>query len=179
MNIPTTYTIGDDCPLSLDYPEGADATSSLVLALALVGGDVGDVAQIHATNDGAAFALNLNTTELDAAGLWDVRAVVTTDGKRTTIELGTLRVLPNPMTPIPISQNQRILNAINAQIEGRATDGEQQITIGDRSIGLIPIVDLIGFRKTYLGLVTQERNEALAMRGIAPPRKVSHVAFRF
>jgi hypothetical protein len=67
------------------------------------------------------------------------------------------------------SQAKRILDAIDATLEGRATTDQQQYQIsgggGYRMLMKIPVGELITLRKYYAGIYSEELRQARARRG--------------
>lgn len=63
------------------------------------------------------------------------------------------------------SSAQRILDAIDAVIEGRATSDQQSYKIGQRELSRIPLADLIAARTRYAQIVSRERRAARRREG--------------
>jgi hypothetical protein len=63
------------------------------------------------------------------------------------------------------STAKRILDAIDALVEGKATLDQQEYQIGNRSLKRIPIADLIVLRKQYARIYSQERRNEKTRRG--------------
>ena len=55
------------------------------------------------------------------------------------------------------TENERILEAITAKIEGRITSDAESYSIAGRSISKIPMADLMKYRAIYAQKVAQER----------------------
>ena len=58
-----------------------------------------------------------------------------------------------------LTQNERILNAINAAIEGRADQDVSSYTIGTRRLDRIPMMELLSLRATYITAVRREKGK--------------------
>jgi len=108
-----------------------------------------------------AFSITAATTASKAAGKykWSLRV---SDGTNAyTVEEGWVEVLANPAASggrDPRSWARRTLDAVEATLEGRATDGQLAHTIKDRSISRIPIPELIDLRnKLRAEVKTEER----------------------
>jgi hypothetical protein len=105
------------------------------------------------------FTIAAATTATYAAGryFWHMRV---TDGSITeTVESGWLEVKPNPAVgPRDMrSWARRALDAVEAQLEGRATDGQQAMTIRDRSVSRYTLKELLALRDTLrLQALTEE-----------------------
>jgi hypothetical protein len=74
------------------------------------------------------------------------------------------------------TQAQRILDAIDAMVEGKASLDQQSYQIGTRQLARIPIPDLIALRARYARIVGRERRAARARDG-APYLKTVFVRF--
>lgn len=57
------------------------------------------------------------------------------------------------------TENERILDAINATIENRATSDQQYYMIGTRQLHRIPIAELRLLRSTYITAVRREKGK--------------------
>lgn len=60
---------------------------------------------------------------------------------------------------------RRTLDAVEATIEGRATDGQKMMTIGDRSIERIDVAELMTLRTQLRAQVTAEESPAGSGKG--------------
>lgn len=107
------------------------------------------------------FAASASETETLPAGKysWAVVARQIEAGERATLARGTLAVQPDPLAGGDTrARPERILDAIEATIEGRATKDADAYSIEGRSITRIPIADLLRLRAIY-------RREVAALRG--------------
>lgn len=79
------------------------------------------------------------------------------------------------------SRTKRILDAIDAMIEGKATLDQQEYTVdtgaGSRSLRRIPLPDLIQLRETYAQLYSRELRTKGRRRG-GRPFKTYHATFK-
>jgi hypothetical protein len=74
------------------------------------------------------------------------------------------------------SQAQKILDAIDALVAGKATLDQQSYQIGNRQLARIPIPDLIALRTRYAQVVARERRTRRLREG-APYLKTVYVRF--
>ncbi|HEX7955677.1 MAG TPA: hypothetical protein VF508_01975 [Pyrinomonadaceae bacterium] len=130
-----------------------------------------------ATADGSSWAVTVaaaTTTPLGAGDLtW--QAWVSKAGEKYLVDDGTSVVEASLATASAEtavdtrSRAKRILDAIDAMIEGKATLDQQEYVIdtgaGSRSLKRIPIPDLILLRKTYAQLYGRELRGAGRRRG--------------
>lgn len=71
---------------------------------------------------------------------------------------------------------RRMVEAIEAQLEGRATDGQKSMSINGRSLDRIPVLELMELRRTYR---MELRAEETALAQGAKPGKRRRVKVRF
>lgn len=109
------------------------------------------------------------TTAAWAAGIYRWRAYVDDGTTRCLIDSGTLKVHPD--FEILGATDQRThakvtLDAIEAVIEGRATESHMAYSIAGRQLSKIPLSELTAFRDQYRGeVVREERADAQANGG--------------
>ena len=72
------------------------------------------------------------------------------------------------------SHAKRVLDALEAVIEGRATVDQSSYKINNRELSRTPIPDLISLRKYYRAEVLRERNKA---SGVSPYGRSIKVRF--
>lgn len=147
--------------------------------------------EIVATADGSFFAIDVpaTTTEDYAAGDYSWQAQVSNvgTGEKYTVENGDLTVLANFFSGTATdayddrSHARKCLDAINAQLEGRATSDqrEYEIQLADRSLRRVArasITQLIQARQYYEGLVAAEEAKKRAEAGL-PDRRRTYVRF--
>lgn len=90
---------------------------------------------------------------------WAALAIEAETGERVTLATGEVEVLPDPLaaTGDTRSAAARILAAIEAAIEGRATEDAESYTIEGRSLARTPVPDLLRLRDSYRAQVRAER----------------------
>ncbi len=67
------------------------------------------------------------------------------------------------------SHAQRMVEAIEAQLEGRATDGQRSMSINGRSLDRIPVLELMELRRVYRMELRSE--EAAIAQGVTPGKR--------
>lgn len=102
-------------------------------------------------------------------GRWRLSPILTRDqdGARITLEAIAVEIAGNAaglVAPDPRSRAERILAAIDAAIEGRALNPNENYTIEGRSLSRTPIADLMRLRAAY-------RKEVAAEKGFGGPRR--------
>lgn len=122
------------------------------------------------------FTATAAATALYAAGnyQWQVTATKTTT--RYTIAEGTVVLLDNIGGRSALYDNRshakKVLDAIEAVIEGRATKDQQQYQIAGRSLQLTPIPDLLRMRSIYLSEYNSELEADRIKAGFPSKRKI-------
>lgn len=92
-----------------------------------------------------------------------------TDGDDVkTLSRGVIKILPDfgsEDTYDARSPVKKTLDAIIAMIEGRATKEHEEYTIGNRSLKLIPITELLTLRDRYQADYNRELNQERVRNG--------------
>jgi hypothetical protein len=132
--------------------------------------------EIIASADGSNFAVNVTaaTTAAYASGAgtyaW-VAQVSHGDGRKFTVDNGSLDVLPNLFSGSATAasdqrtHSEKALDAIKAVIEGRASRDQEEYTIAGRSLKRTPIADLLKLLNFYETRVAAERNAEAIRNG--------------
>jgi len=102
-----------------------------------------------ASGSAHAFEIDADTTAGKKAGRykWSIRVV--SGASASTVETGWVEVVTNPAAAgsrDPRPDSRRMLDALNATLLGRATDGQLAMTINGRSISRIPLSELRDWR---------------------------------
>lgn len=127
-----------------------------------VGGGV--TITIQATTGAGCYALThpATSTAAVAPGAYEWTALAYEDGgdDREWVASGRLTVAPDPATATGSlrSASERILEAITATIEGRASKDADAYSIEGRSITRTPLPDLLKLQTVYERKVAAERN---------------------
>ena len=110
------------------------------------------------------------TTAGYAAGVYDIIGVVVKAAEKYVVFDGIFEVLTNPATTgayDPRTHSRRVLDLIEAALEGRIPNGMESYTIGGRSINKIPLNQLRELYEKYAQDVRQEvQAERLANRSV-------------
>lgn len=167
---PTIFAAGDRVEWKRNfasYPISEGWSLTYYLRANLAGGQI----DITATTSGNDFLVDLapTTTANYTAGTYFWQAFVSKSGDRKPVDSGRIDILENP---IDITQPKdgrtharRVLDSINAVLEGRATHDQQRYVLQavGRSVDKMPIKELLAFRDYYLTEVQAE--EAAAAGG--------------
>lgn len=168
---PTELVVGDRwlwkrTDLGSDYPP---ASYSLKYSLRLEGTGATEI-EITANESGSDYLVEVAavTTAGYTAGRyrWQLYITRTSDSQRITLDSGIVDVKPNrdAATTDPRSHFRKVLDAIEAVIEGRASKDQEEYSIGSRSLKRTPIKDLMDLRNWYAAKVRAEENEANGLR---------------
>lgn len=164
---PARVTAGDSllwqrADIAADYPP-ADGYALAYRFAPLAGGepDMVDASEM----DGIwRIAIAADATADWAPGEWRWAAAISKAGARVVVDSGSFVVDPDPLAdtaPDMRSHARRVLDAINATIEGRASKSQLKTTFEDgRSIEHMPHGDLLALRKRYAALVKTEERRA-------------------
>lgn len=153
---PAELVIGDRwawkrTDLSADYP-----TASYALTyVADMQGSGSTSFSITASETGGEYVVEIAsaTTATYLAGTYAWQAYITrsSDSARVSVAKGTWRLIPNlsASTADPRSHVKKVLDAIEATLEGRASVDQMSYSINGRTLQKTPISDLIKLRSTY------------------------------
>jgi hypothetical protein len=156
--------------LASDYPASAwTLTYYLTRAASKV--------TIVATADGDNFVVTVAkaTTAAIAAGSYFWAAFASSATERAKIDSGTIEVLPDLAASAALDRRthgQKVLDAIEAVIEGRATVDQVGYTIGGRRLDKTPIADLLMLRGHYKDEVAGEQIAERIANGLGNPRRI-------
>lgn len=133
---------------------------------------------IAATADGTTHvvAAAKATTAAYQPGEYHWTAVVDDGAERKTVERGTLIVLPDPAATGAgydgRTHARKVLDAIEAVLENRATMDQEEYSIGGRSLKRTPVKDLMAMHEKYRALVNAEENRDAVANGRAPKNRM-------
>lgn len=165
---PTEFRSGDTVKWTRslsDYP----ASDGWSLSYVFINAD--RKMSVAATADGDDFAVTITATVSSgyAAGRFSWVAYVTKATERYTIDNGTVDVLANLSAQSMSdtrSHARKVLDAIEAVLEKRATLDQENYTHNGLSIARTPVADLLVLRDRYRWDVRQEDNAERLRRGL-------------
>jgi hypothetical protein len=152
-----------------DYP----ATDGWTLTYRLAPRMAGTAITFGATASGSLYRVQVlaATTAAWTAGEYSWAAYVTKAADRYTVDSGSITIQPDPGVVAASdtrSHARRVLAAIEAVIEGRATRDQEEYTIGNRSLKRTPIRDLLTLRDRYKSEVNAEDAGRRLLAGETP-----------
>lgn len=132
---------------------------------------------ITASADGDNFAVTVaaSTTSGYTAGTYTWAAQVSSGSDVYGVDTGTLILLPRYDQASNLDDRthaRKVLDAINAVIENRATLDQEEYTIGNRSLKRTPMADLLVLRNRYQAMVNAEEASEKLRNGIGVARTV-------
>jgi hypothetical protein len=149
-----------------DYPA---STWTLKYWFKRMGGT--DKFSITASADGDNHAVSVAaaTTLAYVADDYTWVAVVTSGAEVREVDSGTMKILPRYDQDVALDDRthaKKVVEAIEAVIEGRATKDQEEYTIGSRSLKRTPIKDLITLRDKYKAELYREQLAENARNGM-------------
>lgn len=158
---PTEFYAGDTLKWTRrlpDFPAGAGWILSYKFANKERGIPV-DPADVTADGDQFAITIPSAETTVLTPAIYQLIGYVALAGARYVVANASVRVRQDPAAanePYDFrTQNERILDSINAKIEGR--EDSDEVSIDGRTLKQIPIKDLIYWQQVYAGRVARER----------------------
>lgn len=161
MNIPAILQSGDTWSWTDSLSDYPATTYTLKYALYRYGQAV---ITITATASGADYAIDVTAanTKGKAAGEWNWSAYVESTGIRYTVDTGKVTIKADlaaaGSTADLRSYAQKMLDAIEAVMLGRASHAELSLTINGKSIQYLKPSELEGWRNVYRREVNKENN---------------------
>ena len=125
---------------------------------------------VNAIADGTMFSVSIpaSTTATYRPGRYEWIARVSGPAGSFTVGSGSMEVLPNLGLGVlqdGRSHARKVLDAIEAVIENRATLDQSSYSIGGRSLSRMAVSELISFRDRYKAMVIAEERAARIQSG--------------
>lgn len=162
VTVPKQFYAGDNVEIHIpDY----DARTC-VLTLNNSAGTL----QATGVQDADEWVVTLTSTVTGAlsAGEYSYHIGLTDAGERETLQVGRLEVLPDIASGTAVdfrTHAEKVLSAIEAALEGKATSDQQEITINGRSIKRYTPESLLAWRDKYKAEVIQQRRAEAIQNG--------------
>ena len=151
-----------------DYPNSAYAMSYQ----ATLNGTPGTSFTVSGsvTSEEWVFSIAHGTTASITPGIyqWNLYVTKSATSERKSLESGVWEVVPNISTNTSVdvqSHARKVLSAIEAVIEGRASQDQMSYSIAGRSLSRMPIEDLLTFRDRYRAEWIKEKRLQRAKAG--------------
>lgn len=132
---------------------------------------------IEAAADGEDYLIE-HTPVSPTAGFYSWVATVSKDDNRFTVGNGTITVRPDPAgVNVDLrSYARKVVDAIEAVIQKRASKDQENYSIDGRSLGRTPIADLLLLRDRFLKELATEKTKTRLAQG-RPSRRNIRVRF--
>jgi len=172
--MPGEVTSGDSVDvvlpdLSASYPVG-DFTLQVIMKLGAAAAITVDLADVDGSHGGTlGFADAVAGTYAYA-----IKATRVADAAVRTVQNGSLQVLPDPASQDVRTHAEKVLEAIEALIEGRATKDVSSYSIAGRSLTRMSPDELVKWRSHYRNEVAKQRNAGKPNGG----RRITLARFR-
>lgn len=177
VDIPTTepekITAGDYIQWSktlADYP-----APTWVLSYVLINSAAKITLTAAASGTDHLVTIAAATSAAYTAGTYKYQAYVTSGAQRYSLDPGEIVINPNYSAATTLdtrTDNKKTLDAIVAVILGRASQDQQEYTIGNRSLKRTPMADLLTLRREYEALVRKEEDDASVAAGGVRKNKI-------
>lgn len=179
MNIPKTLTAGDTFSWTDSLSDYPATTWTLKYVLYRYGQAVISIAAAASGNDHD-ITVSAATTAGYAAGEWNWTAYAEKGSggtyERETIATGKVTIKPNVSVATAItdlrSHAQKMLDAIEATLQGRATHADLSLTINGRSIQYLKPEELLRLRSIYRREVQQEKDAENTAKGLDSSKRI-------
>jgi hypothetical protein len=110
-----------------------------------------------------------------SAGEYSWQAYVTSGAQRITIGSGTITIKPNFATAATLdnrSHVKKVLDAVEALIEGNASKEHNEMRIGNRMLKLVPKEELLVMRDRYKAMYLAELRAEDIAKGLGTKNKI-------
>lgn len=178
LNIPAAIYLGDTLDFTTsgltDYPAVGGWTLKLRLAPRSTGTAIDLTAA--ASGDDHQFTALATTTAAWAAGWYTFTGFAEKAGARYTVERGQVQLFAASSTLAAGTDTRtharKVLDAIEAVLENRATLDQESYAINGRSLKRMPIEQLLKLRQVYRAEVQGEEAASKLAAGLGTARKV-------
>lgn len=161
IKLPSTIHAGDALTVSVSGFDGRQCK----VTLNNVNGKH-EATAVQSGNDWVAKFTSAETQNIKPS-IYAYHIGLTQDGERETLTTGIIEVLPD-VTANAVdtrSHARRVLDAIEATLEGKATSDHEETQINGRSIKRFPVEQLLTWRDKYRAEVVREQRKLNAKNG--------------
>jgi hypothetical protein len=180
---PESFTAGDlvawkreAAALVIPTGEAPKASAGWALTYALVKTGARIAITAAASGDDHLVSIAAATTAGYAAGTYAWQAYVTKTTERYLVGSGTIRILPNFAAAAgghdARSHVKRVLDAIEAKLEARASKEQEQMVVGGQVVGMMPIHRLLEWRDRYRAAYENEQAAERVANGLGSGKQV-------
>jgi len=176
MSVPNEIRIGTTTEWSFSHPDYSPDTWNLTYNF--IADDGSKKVSIPGTADNGGWTIKIDptTSREFTPGPWSYVALVTDGADVYQVDSGTVTILPDP-TASDVSAFQshvkKVLDALEAALEGRASRTDLEYQIGNRKIKHMSPAQLYRLWKVYKMMYERERKAANLGEQIGPGAKVA------
>ena len=105
------------------------------------------------------FIVSASGTQNFVSGDYNYYVFAVQGSTKTVADSGSIRILPAISLGVAVdtrTANKRVLDAVDATLEGRATDDVLNYSIAGRTLAKTPVADLVALKKLYESKVFEE-----------------------
>lgn len=172
---PSAATIGDTISWTKalpDYP----ASAGWVLSYAFLGSAGKFAATASASGDLHAVTIAAATSALLTAGTYSWQSYASLGSERYQVGAGTITIKANFAAITSATDTrahaQKVLDAIEAVLEGTATSDQRRVKLGDKELERHSVGDLLKLRDYYKTEVIKDRAAEKINQGLRPGNKI-------
>lgn len=181
---PESFTAGDLVQWkrpasSLVLPDGstASAAEGWTLSYVLVKSGAKITISAEASGEDHLVTLAAATTAAYTPGVYTWQAYATKSSARHTVGGGTIEIKPNFAAATSTgydgrSHVKRVLDALEAKLENRATREQEQMIVSGEVIGMMPIARLLEWYQRYKAAYAEELASARVSAGLGTGKKI-------
>ncbi len=170
--LPPSIIAGDTISWTVydsDYP----ATQGWALTYTLISATDRYAVTSTPAGDSHFLTIPAATSATYTAGVYSWRAAFAKSGYRYTTGMGHVTVQPDPAGAADLRTHvKRVLDAIEATIEGRAAAGDQELTIDGTRLVNMTALELLSLRAHYLAEYRREQQVDRLLSGKNSGRKI-------
>ncbi len=154
--MPSVATAGDAIPIALDDLTDLYPVDDYSLTVSLRIGSA-DAVTVELEDADGLHAGTLPISQTPGALHYAIKATRLADDVAMTVERGVITVAPDPALADPRSHAERMLDAIEALLENRASKDVQSYAIAGRNLTKLTVDELQRWRRFYRSEVARER----------------------
>lgn len=162
--------------LSIPTGEVPKASAGWALTYALVKSGTRIQITASASGDDHLVTLAATTTAGYTVGVYQWQAYVTKTTERYLVDSGTIEILANFAAATSgydgRSHARKVLDALKAKIESRATKDQEQMLVGGQVVGQMPIHRLLEFYDRFKAEVASEEAAERVANGMGSGRNI-------
>jgi hypothetical protein len=162
--------------LSIPTGEVPKASAGWALTYALVKSGVRIAITAASSGDDFLVTLSAATTAVYTAGVYQWQAYVTKTTERYLVDSGSIEILPNFAAASSgydaRTHVKKVLDALEAKLEGRASKDQEQMVVGGMVVGMMPIHRLLEWYSMYKASYENEQAAERVANGLGTGKNI-------